>query len=219
MAGAGRVICACPKPDHTVPNPAERLTAIYHVTETADRIKARAEGIAVEQSVEMPVSAIRDRGVLDNIVGRVEDIRDLNNGVFEVRIGLATATTGLEPGQMLNMLFGNTSIHADVTLHDAIFPGEILAAFGGPRHGLAGLRQRAGAGKRALTCSALKPQGLSPAELADIAAKLAAELPTGFHQRHGKASARKLQQPQAALGPPQRTSAKPAASGHGQISS
>src|SRR6218665_1005049 len=99
MAGGGRVFCARTHPDAAMDMPVKtaatdapinsgRLTAIYHVTESADRIAARAEGIAVEQSVEMPVSAINDRGVLENIVGRVEDIADLGNGTFAVRIGL-----------------------------------------------------------------------------------------------------------------------------------
>ncbi len=150
-----------------------RLTAIYHITDTADRVAARATGIAVEQSVEMPVAAITDPAVLEEIVGKVEDIRDLGNGVFEARIGLSVATTGLEAGQLLNMLFGNSSMHPDIVLHDAEFPDEVLQAFGGPRHGIDGLRALAGAGKRALTCSALKPQGLPSQGLADVAAKMA----------------------------------------------
>lgn len=152
---------------------AERLTAIYHVTEAADRIAARATGIAVEQSVEMPVAAITAAHVLDDIVGRVEAITDLGGGVHEVRVGLAVATTGLEAGQLLNMLFGNTSMHPDVVLQDVELPASVLAAFGGPRLGIDGLRALAGAGNRALTCSALKPQGLPPAGLAAIAGQMA----------------------------------------------
>lgn len=152
---------------------ASRLTAIYHVTDTPGTIAARALGIAVEQSVEMPVAAITAQHVLDDIVGEVQAITDLGAGRFEVRIGLAVATTGLEAGQLLNMLFGNTSLHPDVVLQDVELPDEMLAAFGGPRHGLPGLRALAGAGPRALTCSALKPQGLPPEGLAAIAAKMA----------------------------------------------
>jgi ribulose-bisphosphate carboxylase large chain len=103
----------------------------------------------------------------------VDDIRDLGNGTFEARIGLSVATTGLEAGQLLNMLFGNSSMHPDITLADAEFPDEVLQAFGGPRHGIDGLRAMVGAGKRALTCSALKPQGLPPDGLAKIAAAMA----------------------------------------------
>jgi ribulose-bisphosphate carboxylase large chain len=150
-----------------------RITAVYHVTDAASRIGARAEAIAVEQSVEMPVAAISDRAVLDDVVGRVEDITEVAGGVFEVRVGLAVATTGLEAGQLLNMLYGNTSLHPDVVLKDAVFPDAVLAAFGGPRHGLFGLRARVGASARALTCSALKPQGLSAHALAGLAGKLA----------------------------------------------
>ena len=152
---------------------ASRLTAIYRVTDTAANIAARAKAIAVEQSVEMPVAAITDAKILDDIVGRVEHVADLGNGTFEVRIGLAVATIGQDAGQLLNMLFGNTSLHPDVVLHDVEFPIELLTVFGGPRHGLAGLRAMAGAGARALTCSALKPQGLPPAGLASIAGQMA----------------------------------------------
>lgn len=151
----------------------QRLTAVYHIADDPARVSARATGIAVEQSVEMPVAAITDREVLDNIVGRVEDIRDLGNGVSEARIGLAVATTGLEAGQLLNMLFGNSSMHPDITLVDAEFPDTVLEAFGGPRQGLDGLRALVGAGRRALTCSALKPQGLPPEGLARIAREMA----------------------------------------------
>jgi ribulose-bisphosphate carboxylase large chain len=152
---------------------AERLTAIYHIRDTADRVEARAQGIAVEQSVEMPIAAITDQGVLDDIVGQVESIRDLGDGSFEARIGLSVATTGLEAGQLVNMLFGNSSMHPDITLADAEFPDSVLKAFGGPNLGLDGLRKLVGAGNRALTCSALKPQGLPPDGLAKIAAQMA----------------------------------------------
>lgn len=150
-----------------------RLIAIYHVRANSGSIEARAGAIAVEQSVEMPVSAIDDPMVLADVVGQVEAIREIGEDRFEVRIGLATATTGLEAGQLLNMLFGNSSIHDDMTLEDVSFPSEALSAFGGPRHGMMGLRARVGAKARAMTCSALKPQGFSPARLAELAGKLA----------------------------------------------
>jgi ribulose-bisphosphate carboxylase large chain len=152
---------------------AGRIIAVYHVSESAGHIAARAEGIAVEQSVEMPLAAISDRTILETIVGRVEAITELSDGLFEVRVGLSLSTTGMEAGQLFNMLFGNTSLHPDVMLKDAIFPDELVAAFAGPRHGISGLRKRVGAGARALTSSALKPQGSSARELAELARQLA----------------------------------------------
>ena len=150
-----------------------RLQAIYHIRCDAKSIDARAQAIAVEQSVEMPLAAIDDKQVLSEIAGRVEGIRELGPGLFEARISLSAATVGRDAGQLVNMLFGNTSIHDDVVLHDAEIPDDVAAMFGGPRHGLDGLRKRVGAGKRALTCSAIKPQGLPPAKLAELARKFA----------------------------------------------
>jgi ribulose-bisphosphate carboxylase large chain len=54
-----------------------------------------------------------------------------------------------------------------------VFPAALLRAFGGPRHGVAGLFARAKVEGRALTCSALKPQGLGVEELAELAFTLA----------------------------------------------
>ena len=149
------------------------LTAIYHVRSDARSIESRARAIAVEQSVEMPLSAIEDQAILDEIVGRVDDIAEVAPGLFAVRIALSRATAGEDAGQLINMLFGNTSLQDHVVLHDAEFPDDVVAGFGGPNIGLGGLRDRARAEGRALTCSALKPQGLSPARLAELAARFA----------------------------------------------
>jgi ribulose-bisphosphate carboxylase large chain len=150
-----------------------RFSITYRIRSDAASVEARAAAIAIEQSVEMPVAAIAEPEILRDIVGEVEAIEDRGNGMYDARIALAVATTGLEPGQLLNMLFGNTSLHEDVRLLDVAMPPEIAAAFGGPRHGIEGLRQRAGAFGRALTCSALKPQGVKPARLAELAEQFA----------------------------------------------
>jgi ribulose-bisphosphate carboxylase large chain len=149
------------------------LEAIYHVRGDARSIEERARAIAIEQSVEMPVAAIADELVRTQIVGRVAAIAEKAAGLFEVRIALAAETAGRDPGQLINMLFGNTSLHPDIALHDVELPGELVTAFAGPGHGLPALRRRVAAPVRALTCSALKPQGLSPAGLAELARRFA----------------------------------------------
>ena len=154
-------------------NQGDRLLATYLVRAEPGAIAARAQAIAVEQSVEMPLDAIDEPDILDRIVGRVEDIAERGCGVFAVRIGLAAATVGADAGQLLNMAFGNTSLHPDVVLDDLELPAALAARFGGPRHGLDGLRARVGGAGRALTCAAIKPQGLQPERLADIAFRFA----------------------------------------------
>jgi ribulose-bisphosphate carboxylase large chain len=121
----------------------------------------------------MPLDAIDDTSIHDDIVGKVEAIDDRGNGQFDVRIALATATVGDDAGQFLNMVFGNTSLHNDVLLLDVEIPPALSTIFPGPHHGIAGLRHRASAFGRALTCSALKPQGLPPARLAQLAERFA----------------------------------------------
>jgi ribulose-bisphosphate carboxylase large chain len=150
-----------------------RLAVTYHVRGDAASIEARAQSIAVEQSVEMPLEAIDEPAVLRDIVGEVQSIEPLDDDRFAIRIGLATSTIGHDAGQLVNMLFGNTSLHDDVVLHDVTFPSGLAAAFGGPHHGIAGLRQRVGADRRALTCSALKPQGLPADRLGALAERFA----------------------------------------------
>ena len=147
----------------------ERFAVTYHVRSGAASIAARAQGIAVEQSVEMPLAAVDEPAVLTDIVGRVADIADLGNGVFSVRIDLALETVGDDPGQFLNMLFGNTSLHDDVVLHDC----EIPARFAPSGPGSLALRTRLGVPSRAFAGSALKPQGLAPERLAGLAERFA----------------------------------------------
>jgi len=150
-----------------------RLIANYRVRAEANAIEERARGLAVEQSVEMPVSAIREAAIIEEIVGEVARIEDRGDGWFDVDVALASATIGGDAGQLLNMLYGNSSLQEDIVLADFSLPYDLLARFGGPRQGLRGLRRRAGADRRALTCSALKPQGLSARSLSELAFEFA----------------------------------------------
>jgi ribulose-bisphosphate carboxylase large chain len=150
-----------------------RITVSYRVASAAEDIDAKARSLAVEQSVEMPLDAIDDSHVLTDIVGRVEHIDAEQPGFYCVRVALAAATLGEEPGQLMNMLFGNSSLHDFVTLEDVALPEAVAGRFGGPQNGVDGLRRRAEAWGRPLTCAALKPQGLSPEALARLAGRLA----------------------------------------------
>ncbi|MBS0336465.1 MAG: ribulose 1,5-bisphosphate carboxylase [Proteobacteria bacterium] len=127
-----------------------------------------AAAIALEQSVEVPLEAVFDAGVRENIVGRVVSVVPEGEGTFVARVALATDTTGDDVAQTLNMLFGNSSMHAHAQLLDADLPESLVAACGGPRFGIDGMRRLTGAHGRPLTCAALKPQGLPVEELARL---------------------------------------------------
>jgi len=149
---------------------AERwIVATYRVHGSAATIDARAQAIALEQSVELPLEAVDDSRVLRDVVAQVVDVEPAGREAFTVTIRLAAETTGFEAGQLLNMLFGNSSLQDDVALVDVDVPATFAARFRGPQFGIAGIREITGAHDRPLTCSALKPQGLAPAQYAVLA--------------------------------------------------
>ncbi len=143
-----------------------RIVAVYRVRSDAASIEARARAIAIEQSIEAPIEAVRDDYVAREIVGEPGAIREIAPGLYEVEIGLGAATIGADSGQLLNMLYGNSSLQPDVELADFRLPDETM--FPGPGQGIEGLRARAGAHARALTCTAIKPQGLPSTRLAEL---------------------------------------------------
>ena len=146
----------------------DRILATYRIAASESESRVRAEALAAEQSVEMPVGAIDDKRILAGIVATVESIKP-HAGEFDVVLGIAPATTGNEASQLMNMLFGNCSLQPEVELVDVEFPAGYEKAFAGPRFGIDGIRKAANVANGPLTCTALKPQGSSVADLARLA--------------------------------------------------
>ncbi|HXN15879.1 MAG TPA: RuBisCO large subunit C-terminal-like domain-containing protein, partial [Usitatibacter sp.] len=138
------------------------------ITASESESRMRAEALAIEQSVEMPLAAIEDQGVLEAVLAKVESIHPCAQR-FEVVIGFNPATTGNEISQLLNILFGNCSLQPEIELVDVTFPPSYAKAFPGPRFGIEGIRTLTGVKGRALTCTALKPLGSAPERLAQLA--------------------------------------------------
>jgi S-methyl-5-thioribulose 1-phosphate isomerase len=145
---------------------ADRLTATYLIDSVPELIESRAEALAIEQSVECPLEAIREQRIRDEIVARVASIEPAGAGRFRVAVEIAVETTGFETAQLINMIFGNASLWEHVQLVGLELPPKLLAHFPGPRHGVAGIRALLGAARRPLTSAAMKPQGMHVPELA-----------------------------------------------------
>lgn len=145
-----------------------RILVTYRVRAAAGEIDALAAGLALEQSVEVADGVVRDAYVREHVMGRVDAVTPCGAQGFDVRVALASATTGFEVAQTINMLFGNASLHEHVVLQDVAFPDDYAARFPGPRFGIGGLRARLGVHDRPLTCAALKPQGLPVDALAAL---------------------------------------------------
>jgi ribulose-bisphosphate carboxylase large chain len=149
------------------------LTATYLIRSAPEQIETWAEALAIEQSVECPLEAVRDPRILDEIVARVASIEPAGGGRFRVRIEIAAETVGGETAQLINMIFGNCSLWKNVQFVDVELPPALLAQFAGPRHGIAGIRALADAPRRPLTSAAMKPQGMRVHELARMCGTLA----------------------------------------------
>jgi len=141
------------------------IEIVYRVRASAAALERRAEALLLEQTVELPRSALRWEFVRSAIVGRVTATARIAEGQYRVTIEQPEVTAGPDPAQLLNVIFGNSSLQPDVELEDVRLPDGLARMLGGPRFGIAGLRKAAGVHGRALTATALKPMGLSAAQM------------------------------------------------------
>jgi ribulose-bisphosphate carboxylase large chain len=151
-----------------------RLHVTYRLLGPQQQAQQRAQALALEQSIEMPAEAVRDERVLREVVAHVEGVEPQPDGACLARLALSAESVGDDPGQLLNMLFGNSSLHSDVEVIDIDLPRPLAQEFGGPNHGIAGVRALLGAPARPLTCTALKPIGSTPDALAQMTRVFAA---------------------------------------------
>ena len=145
-----------------------RISATYRLHVPADELTHRAQQLALEQSIEMLATSVTDTHVLDTMVARVDDVGTDGDGTHTARLALSAETVGDDAGQLMNMLFGNSSLLPDVELIDVEVPATLAQVWGGPNQGIAGMRRHTGAFGRPLTCTALKPIGSSLEAMAQM---------------------------------------------------
>lgn len=150
-----------------------RFRAVYHLTGDRAEARRKAEDITIEQTIEFPADLAPEGDIRDHIVGRIESLRRLKSGRWEAVISYCDESAGPDLAQFLNVIFGNISIKPGIRLMALDLPPHKLRDFNGPRFGRAGLRARLNVYDRPLMCSALKPLGLSCADLAEIAYRFA----------------------------------------------
>ncbi len=148
------------------------IEVVYRVRTGAAALSGRVEALLLEQTVELPRSALRTSFVRDRLVGRVLGTEQLGPEDFRVTLAQPELATGDDPAQLLNVLFGNCSLQPDILLEDLRLTPRLERALGGPRFGSAGIRRLVGVEGRALTASVLKPIGLTNGESASLCRSL-----------------------------------------------
>ncbi len=173
----------------------EALRVVYRLRGVGAEATRRAEALALEQSVEMPIEAVTDGRVLREVVARVESLEAQADGTSLARLALSAESIGGDAGQLMNMLFGNSSLLDDVRVVDVEVPATLSRRFGGPHQGIDGIRRLTGVSGRALSCTALKPIGSTVEDLARMT-RVFCEAGAGCHQgrpRLGRRRARLVQ--------------------------
>lgn len=151
-----------------------RLRVHYRLAERPERAAQRARAICVEQTVEFPRELLPEGPIPERVVGWVESVAPAGDDTTDVVISYAVETAGDgDLLQLLNLVYGNISIQPGIRLERLDLPEPVLAGFPGPRFGRSGLRRLLGVPRRPLLCSAVKPMGLTPVELAEMAYQLA----------------------------------------------
>ncbi len=153
--------------------PSETFAVTYRLTGTRTEAEDKAQALSVEQTIEFPADLVWVEEISQHIVARVSRVTEVGRELFDAELVFSADIAGTELTQLLNVLFGNASLLPGVRVQ-RFEPGpRLVARYRGPRFGVAGLRQLAGAPDRPLLCTALKPMGLTCAELAELAGRFA----------------------------------------------
>ncbi len=151
----------------------DRFSVIYRIFGQEQEALAKAGDICIEQTVEFPADEVPLGIIRDHVFGRIEQFEPWDPGSWRAVISYAVEIAAGELTQLLNVIFGNSSIKPGIRVEHLDLPESLLGKFKGPRFGREGLRRLLNVPKRPLLSTAIKPMGLSCAELADLAYQFA----------------------------------------------
>lgn len=151
-----------------------RFSVTYRIfASSRDEALKRAAGVALEQTVEIPRDVVPAGYIEDEILGKVEEVGADSEATYRATVSYSPDSAADELPQLLNVIFGNSSIQKGLKVI-ALELGETMAArFPGARFGIDGLRRLANRPTGAFVCLVIKPQGSSASRLAEISRKCA----------------------------------------------
>jgi ribulose-bisphosphate carboxylase large chain len=151
----------------------ERFSVTYRIYGSEKDAHAKAEDICIEQTVEFPSECVGEGMIRDHVFGRIESFEQQDDASFRAKISYAVEIAAGELTQLLNVIFGNSSIKPGIRVDHLDLPQPLLNSFNGPRFGREGIRKLLNVPHRPLLSTAIKPMGHSSEELADLAYRFA----------------------------------------------
>ena len=154
---------------------------VSYVVSASDEAGAReiVDALCLEQTVELPLALVPPgTWINEHVVAKCESLRrrvaqPSKPAAGDVRwdavVRYNDDTSGGELPQLLNVIFGNTSIKENVMVDDVTLSPTLLGKFLGPRFGTSGLRELLGVPSGSMLMTALKPMGTSVEKLAKMA--------------------------------------------------
>ncbi len=150
-----------------------RFSVTYRIfAQNMDEAQSRAEGIALEQTVEVPHDVVPSGYVADEIMGRVEEVDAEDGKTYSAQISYSPDSAGPDLPQLINVIFGNSSMQKGLKVTGLELGDDIAASFPGAFLGASGVRTLTGRQAGGLVAPVLKPMGLSSADLALIAQRM-----------------------------------------------
>jgi ribulose-bisphosphate carboxylase large chain len=150
-----------------------RFRVHYRLTCSPKESEDFAKRIACEQSVCLPPRLVDARFLQDEIVGRIEDLKTLEDQTSYVTISYLSETVGSELTQLMNVLYGNISLSKGIQITDIELPSDLKAYFNGPKFGVDGLREQLKIPNDPLIMAQIGPLGRKTHELAELAYRFA----------------------------------------------
>lgn len=148
----------------------DRMRVTYQIDAQSNaEALERANNIALEQTVEIPRDVVPHGFIEDEILGRVESCGQTSAGQFEAVLSYSPDSVGTELTQLLNVVFGNSSIQKGLQVIAIELGTSLAGQFPGARFGIKGVREHCATPKGGLISPVLKPQGSTADELAEIA--------------------------------------------------
>lgn len=167
----------------------DRFTVSYRIFAAApDEAQARARAIALEQTVEVPRDVVPAGYVEDEVLGRIEALTKESDRTFLARISYSPDSAGPDLPQLLNVVFGNSSLHKGIKVVGLDLGSALATRFHGARFGIDGVRAATRRARGGLVAPVIKPIGLSSRELALTARRVAQAGADLVKEDHGLAN-------------------------------
>lgn len=146
----------------------DHFTLTYRVQAVSEYdAEQMAHNIRTEQTVEMPLEAVPE-SAHHSIAELVSIFATDEKSIWEVKLSFPLSVIDGDVTQLINVLFGNISLLPGIKIVDGddhLFSGINT----GPSFGIDGIRSLLKNKKGAISCTALKPIGLTESELAERA--------------------------------------------------